>query len=258
MAELFDSKLRAMRRDRAARTGAELFLFERAFDDCLDRILLIHRGFDRALLIGCPDPAWRDRLGRVAKEVDIRDPGSLFAAAAGGAPIVEDCWEPEQNAYDLVLAVGTLDTVNDLPIALRLIRHAMTGDGLFIGVVAGGDSLPRLRAAMRAADAITGGASPHVHPRIEPSALSPLLVEAGFERPVVDVDRVEVSYPSLAKLVGDLRAMGATNSLRLRPPVLSRAQREAAARHFAGLGPRERTTETFELLHFACWTAPNG
>ena len=258
MAELFDYKLRALRRDRAARVGPELFLFERAFDDCLDRILLMQRRFDRALLIGCPDPTWRKRLGIVAAEVDVRDPGPLFAAAAGGAPIVEDSWEPTRQAYDLVFALGTLDTVNDLPVALRLIRHAMIGDGLFIGVVAGGDSLPQLRAAMRAADVLAGGAAPHVHPRIEPSALSPLLADSGFQRPVVDIDRVEVSYRSLSRLVGDLRAMGATNSLKQRPPALSRAQREEAARHFALCGPREPTTETFELLHFACWTPPNG
>lgn len=258
MAELFDSKLRALRRDRAARNGPELFLFERAFEDCLDRILLMRRRFCRALLIGCPDPAWSGRLESVAGEVDVRDPGSLFAAAAGGAPIVEDSWQPGEQAYDLVVAIGTLDTVNDLPIALRLIRHSMRGDGLLIGVVAGGDSLPRLRAAMRAADSLAGGAAPHVHPRIEPSALSPLLADSGFERPVVDVDRVEVSYSSLDRLVGDLRAMGATNSLKLRPGALSRAQREAAVQRFAPCGASERTIETFELLHFACWTGRNG
>ena len=55
---LFDPDLRAMRRDRAARAGAELFLYERAFADCLERIALMQRRFGDALLIGCPDPAW--------------------------------------------------------------------------------------------------------------------------------------------------------------------------------------------------------
>ena len=41
--DLFDMKLRALRRDRAARIGPELFLFERAFDDCLERIALMNR-----------------------------------------------------------------------------------------------------------------------------------------------------------------------------------------------------------------------
>lgn len=256
--ELFDMTLRRMRRDRAARAGPELFLLERAFDDCLERIELMSRRFERALLIGCPDARWPQRLSAVASRVDARDPGCLFAAAANAATIVEDTWEPPAGAYDLVVAIGTLDTVNDLPIAIRLIRHAMRGGGLFIGALAGGETLPRLRSAMRAADALSGGAAPHVHPRIDASALSPLLNDAGFERAVVDVDRVQASYPSLHRLVVDLRAMGATNVLQSRPPALSRPQYAAAAAAFAEGGDGGRTTEMFEILHFAAWTPPKG
>ena len=249
-------RLRAMRRDRAARMGAELFLYDRAFDDCLERIVLAGRQFDRALLIGCPDPRWRERLGVIATEVEAADPGPIFAAAAGGQAIVEDSWEPREAAYDLVLAVGTLDSVNGLPLALRLIRHSMDSDALFIGALSGGDTLPKLRTAMRAADAASGGAAPHVHPRIEPSALSPLLVDAGFVRPVVDVDRVRANYSSLRRLVADLRAMGATNILRMRPGPLTRAQFQAAAAAFEDGG--ERVAEMFEILHFAAWTSAKG
>ena len=256
--ELFDMRLRALRRDRAARAGPELFLFQRVFEDCVERIGLANRLFDRALLIGCPDPRWPARLAGLASAVDIMDPGPLFAAAAGGVEIVEDAWEPPAAAYDLVLAIGTLDTVDDLPLALRLIRHAMKVDGLFIGAVAGGDTLPKLRAAMRSADAIAGFAAPHVHPRIEPSALAPLLDKAGFVEHVVDIDRVDVSYPSLGRLVADLRAMAATNVLTAKAPPLTRAQFAAGSRGFAQAGDGGRTIETFELLHFAAWTPPSG
>lgn len=250
-------ELRALRRDRAARIGPELFLYERAFGDCLERLHLVQRRFSRALLIGCPDPGWRGRLRSFADDVDVRDPGPMFAGAAGGQTIVEDAWNPEAASYELVLAVGTLDTVNGLPQALRAIRSAMGADALFIGAVSGGETLPQLRSAMRAADAIMGGASAHVHPRIEASALAPLLSSAGFIMPVVDVDRVQVSYSSLDRLVADLRAMAATNLLseRSRRP-LSRAAREAAARTFASAGDGRRTIETFEILHFAGWSAP--
>jgi NADH dehydrogenase [ubiquinone] 1 alpha subcomplex assembly factor 5 len=256
--DLFDIKLRAMRRDRAARAGPELFLLERAVDDCLERVALMERRFDQALLIGCPDAGWPERVSRFSAKVDARDPGLLFAAGAGDAPIVEDAWEPPPQTYELVLAIGTLDTVNDLPLALRLVRHAMRPGSLLIGAVAGGDTLPQLRAAMRAADALSGGAAPHVHPRIEPSALAPLLTDAGFLNAVIDLDRVGVSYESLGRLVTDLRCMGATNVLRARPPALSREQYRAAARAFAEAGDGRRTTEMFEILHFAAWAPQNG
>lgn len=251
VAVLFDMKLRAHRRDRAARLGPELFLFERVFADCLERLALVQRRFGRALLIGCPDPNWPARLGERARTVETRDPGPLFAEAAGGNQIVEDSWMPEPGAFDLIVALGTLDTVNHLPLALRLIIEAMKPDALLIGAMSGGDTLPRLRAAMRAADAILGAASPHVHPRVEAAAVAPLLEQAGFVSPVVDVDRVPVAYPSLDRLVADLRRMGVTNVLEARSRRgLSRAARNAA---LAAFRDGDRTVETFEIVHFTAW-----
>jgi hypothetical protein len=251
--ELFDMELRALRRDRAARIGPELFLLERAFDDCLDRVSLMRRHFARALLVGCPAPDWPERLRAFANEVDVRDPGPLLADAAGGATLVEDAWEPAGQSYDLVLAIGTLDTVNDLPRALLTLRWSMKAGALLLGAISGGDTLPRLRSAMREADQVSGAAVPHVHPRIEASALAPLLASAGFIDAVVDVDRVSVSYGSLQRLVGDLRRMGATNILSERSRTsLSKRAYAAAAQDFSAAGDGERTIEVFEILHFAC------
>ena len=251
-------RLRALRRDRASRSGPELFLAERIFEDCFDRIALMNRKFERALLIGCPDPGWAKRFQTLADAIDVRDPAISFAMRAEGLPIVEDAWEPPPEAYDVVLSIGTLDTINDLPLALRLIFHSMQSDALIIGALSGGDTLRQLRFAMRAADMVAGIAAAHVHPRIEASALSPLLADAGFLRPVVDVERLQVSYPSLEGLVSDLRRMGATNLLQSRAPPLTRAQRSAALRAFGDAGDGSRTTETFEVLHFAAWTPSSG
>ena len=252
-------KLRALRRDRAFHTGPELFLHERAFADCLDRIGLIRRRFRSALLIGCPDPAWIERLAEFAESVDAFDPGAGFARSAGRGEIIEDEFAAEPGTYDLCVAVGTLDTVNDLPQALARIRLTLTPDAFCIGAMAGGDTLPQLRAAMRAADQLRGEAVPHVHPRVEAAALAGLLSAARFTMPVVDIDRVQVSYESLTRLVRDLRSMGSTNVLakRSRRP-LSKGERHAAIEAFASARQDGRTTETFEILHFAGWTAPHA
>jgi hypothetical protein len=193
-------------------------------------------------------------LSAVALDVQVRDPGASWAEQAGGEPLVEDSWEPPKSAFDLVLAIGTLDTVNDLPLALRLLRHSMRPDSLILGAVSGGDTLPALRSAMRAADSVAGAAAPHVHPRIEAAALAPLLESAGFARPVVDVDRVAVSYASLDRLIADLRAMGSTNVLTEAPRFIGKSAKSAASRAFAALGNGSRTVESFEILHFAAWS----
>jgi NADH dehydrogenase [ubiquinone] 1 alpha subcomplex assembly factor 5 len=254
MPELFDMSLRSKRRDRAKRGRPELFLLERAFDDCLERLSLLERRFDQALLIGCADPQWPERLAPFASHVEVRDPGDLFSRSAGGQLIIEDRWDPREQDFDLVLAVGTLDTVNDLPLAFQLIRHSMNEHSLFLAAMSGGDTLPQLRAAMRAADAVAGGVAPHVHPRIEASALASLLADAGFANPVVDIDRVTVAYSSLDRLVDDLRRMGSTNMLNARARFVGRAARKEAIDAFRAAGDGSRTREIFEILHLATWT----
>lgn len=258
-ADLFDMEVRALRRDRAFRAGAQLFLHERAFDDCLDRLRLVRRRFGSALLIGCPDATWPARVAEFADSIEAYEPGPCFARSAGASPIVEDRCALQPARHDLCVTVGTLDTVNDLPRALAGIGGSLTGDALFLGALSGGDTLPQLRLAMRAADQALGIAVPHVHPRIEAAMLAPLLAAAGFVDPVVDIDRVQVSYASFGKLVRDLRAMGATNILdqRSRDP-LSKAALRAAADAFSSEARDGRTVETFEILHFAAWTRPQG
>ena len=234
-----------MRRDRARRRGLELFLYERAFEDILDRLAFVQRRFRSALLVGGIDPAWSDRLLQGADKVAVIEADALLSLKPG--------------SYDLCVCVGELDTVDALPGALLTVRFAWQDDSLFIGALPGGDSLPALRSAMRAADEQMGAATPHVHPRIEPAGLTALLTSAGFVMPVVDVDRAQASYRSLDDLVRDLRSMGATNVLAARSRrALTRAAAKAAAREFMAKAEDGRVTEVFELLHFAAWTPPGA
>ncbi len=253
--DLFDRGLRALRRDRAARADLDLVLLDRAFDECLDRLRDISRRFDRALLLGSPSPEWRRRVEEVAQLVDVLDPGPLFAAASDGIASEEDRQDLGESRYDLVIAIGTLDTVNDLPLALQLIRRAMRPDAPFIGALAGGESLSALRAAMIEADRATGAVAARFHPRIEPSSLAGLLSAAGYVMPVVDVDRVALRYASLAALVRDLRAMSATNVLTDRSPGRGKDWAERAAAAFAAQGRDGRTEERVDILHFLAWSS---
>jgi len=208
-------------------------------EDIFERLSFVQRKFERALLIGDVELEWRDRLP--VQSVDRIDLDQIMTI--------------EPGSYELCVAIGELDTANDLPQVLLAVRFALQEDALFIGAFPGGDTLPALRGAMRAADEHMGAASAHVHPRIEPAAFTNLLTSAGFSMPVVDVDRVAVRYDGLPDLLRDLRGMGATNVLKSRSHrALTKAAASAAARQFQ-LGARDgRVTETFEILHFAAWT----
>ena len=251
--ELFNRRLRVLRRDRAARVGPELFLLDRAFDDCFDRLADIARPFSKALIVGCPSPDWPAKLKFVAQTVDVVDPGELFAKQAGGLRIDEDRHDFGEQRYDLCVAIGTLDTVNELPLALHLLHRSLRPDGLLIGAIAGGDSLSSLRAALIEAERAGGRIVARTHPRISAPSLAQLLTAAGFQMPVVDIDRVRLRYRDLHSLIRDLRAMAATSALAERRPFLSRDTARRADQAFRALGKDGRTEEYIEILHFLGW-----
>ena len=237
---LFDDHARQLRRDRASRLTGDLFLHARAFDDCLDRLADIRCNFGTALIAACPDSSWREALSKIAPDVSATDPGSVEAL-----PFVP-------HSFDLCLSICDLETANDIQAAAFALRHVLRPGGLLIGAIVGGNSLPRLRAAMLAADRVEGGASPRLHPSIDGPSLAALLTSVGFSQPVIDIDRVDVAYPDLDRLVGDLRAMGCTNILaeRSRRPITRRGLNVARTNFNDG---GDRTIERFELLHFAAW-----
>lgn len=236
----FDPRLRRLRADRS-RPGA-CFLHQRSADELIERLALVARELRDAFLLG-PDDHFAGRL---------RDAG--LSVAAGEA---EDLIA-RRGAYDLVASVGRLDTINDLPGALVLVRRALRPDGLFLAAFAGAGSLPALRRAMRAGEEAEGrGTAPRIHPQIDVRAAGDLLLRAGFALPVVDRDVVEVRYAALPQLVADLRAMGATNQLAGQSaPPLGRIGLAAAIADFAAqAGPDGKTAERFEIVHLSGWAS---
>jgi SAM-dependent methyltransferase len=249
----FDRRLRRLRRDRAAKRFHEAdYLHRLIADELVERLALVTRDFRRALDLGCAGGYLTRRLRERGLEVVACDPGAAFASRAHGIQADEDRLPFADGAFDLIVSAGALDSVNDLPGALLLIRRALRPDGLFLGAFAGAGSLARLKRAMLAADAVAGGAAPRVHPQIDVRAAGDLLVRAGFALPVVDSQPVDVRFSALLDLVGDLRAMGATN-------ILAARSRKALGRHAlaAAIADFEegegRTTERFEIVHLLGW-----
>lgn len=231
-----------------------MFLCDRAFNDCLERLQDISRPFERALLIGCPSPEWPKRLRGLVKDIDVVDPGRAFALATEGKQIEEDRFDFGEDRYDLCLAVGTLDSVNDLPLALRLIGRALHTDAAFIGAFAGGNSLATLRASLIEAGRASGRIVARTHPRIDASSLAQLLAAAGFHMPVVDIDRVTLRYSRLEDLIEDLRSMGATSVLAESSPAFTKSEALLLKKAFADAGDEGRTPEVVEILHFLAWS----
>ena len=159
--EIFDRTLRRLRRDRAQpRFGDHAFLRDAMVEGLLDRLDLVTRRFERALDLGCANGTVTRALIERGCDVVSVDAGAAFATAVGGIQCDEDRLPFAPESFDLVVSAGVLDSVNDLPGALIQCRRALRPDGLFLAAFVGGDSLPRLRAALLAADEAAGRRRP--------------------------------------------------------------------------------------------------
>lgn len=247
---IFSTAARHRARDRAAKDfAAHDFLRAQMLDGIADRLSVVTRDFSDVLDLGCFDAAFAPPPGtRVARA----DPGFAFARAAGGIQAEEDHLPFADASFDLVVAAGTLDTVNDLPGALALIRRVLRPDGLFLGAFVGANSLPTLRAVLRTAESEHPVA--RLHPQVDVRSAGDLLVRAGFAMPVADVETLTVRYASLGRLLDDLRGMGGANVLTQRHP-LRRDTLARAATAFAGReDPDGRTAERFDLIFLTGWS----
>lgn len=269
--EIFDRTLLLERRRRLARRLGEAgvdvlpdFLLGHAGSDVVDRLGMISRRFERAVVIGSyHGPVARALEARgVASVVEVEPVAELLDLSAGRDRIVadEESLPFEAETFDLAVSVLALQYVNNLPGVLSQIRRLLQPDGLFIGVVLGGATLAELRQVMLDAEAaVTGGASPRVMPFIDVRDAGGLLQRAGFALPVTDVEMLEVTYPSALHLMRELKAMGAGNVLheRSRRPMTRSVLFEAVERYGrqypAADGEPGRIGATFELVTLTGW-----
>ena len=155
-------------------------------------------------------------------------------------------------SFDLIVSLASLGRVNDLPGALLHMRAALAEGGIMIASIIGAGSLANLRRAMIAAE--PDRPSPRMHPLVDNSAASALMQRALYRRQVVDGRSVEVAFPSLDRLVSDLRDQGLGSCLDRAGPPLGKAALERARKAFLETGnPQNRVVESFEILTLTGW-----
>jgi NADH dehydrogenase [ubiquinone] 1 alpha subcomplex assembly factor 5 len=230
----------ALRRRAMTRGVDRSFLFQHMADELAERLSIVSRDFEAALLIG-PIADFADHI--------VRDRGLTITYA----PMIDEEALPYPPAsFDLIMSAGTLDSVNDLPGALVQIRRCLKPDGLFLGTMFGAGSLSSLKSALLQADA--DRATSHIHPQIDLRAASDLVTRAGFALPVCDLDSLEVRYGNWRTLISDLRDAGAGKALAGAPHYAGRgaiARLDAAWQAMAD--DAGRVTEAFNFLQINGW-----
>jgi malonyl-CoA O-methyltransferase len=208
---------RAARRafDRALQFESACFIHDEARSRLDERLELVRLTPKVAVDLGCA-------TGRGAAGLTARYPAArvlavdsslrmLRTAAAGAAEAVRLIGG---DAAALPLRGGSVDLVLAnlvLPWCRpdRLLAEAarvLTDGGALLFATLGPDSLQEVRAAFAAVDDRI-----HVHAAFDMHDLGDLALAVGLAEPVLDVDRIEVTYADVAGLVRDLRAVGAVN-----------------------------------------------
>jgi len=113
----------------------------------------------------------------------------------------------------------------------------------------GPDTLRELRGAFAGIDGRT-----HTNRFVDMHDIGDMLVHAGFADPVMDMEYVTLTYDSSRALLGDLKAIGATNRTRGRPiGLMGRSRFARVLARLEALRHDGRIPATFEVVYGHAW-----
>jgi malonyl-CoA O-methyltransferase len=152
-------------------------------------------------------------------------------------------------SLDLVFSNLMLEWCHDPDVVFREIHRVLRPGGLLTFTTLGPDTLMELRSLWRQVDAHT-----HVHRFIDMHDLGDALMRTGFAEPVMDAERLTITYPDLATLVRELQGSGSTNvaSGRARG-LLGRGRWSALQQHSEALKRNGALPVSVEVVYGHAW-----
>src|SRR5690606_30557457 len=112
----------------------------------------------------------------------------------------------KDSSVQLVFSNLMLEWCHDPDAVFAEIRRVLEPGGLLTFATLGPDTLRELREGWRKIDP-----HPHVHRFIDMHDLGDALLRAGLAEPVMDTERLTVTYPHLDALLAELAASGSSN-----------------------------------------------
>lgn len=150
-------------------------------------------------------------------------------------PVIADAHRlPLQDAsVDLVFSNLMLEWCHDPDAVFKEVRRVLRPGGLLTFTTLGPDTLRELREGWRKIDSYT-----RVHRFIDMHDLGDALMRAGLAEPVMDTERLTVTYPDVDALLRELAASGSSNVAQGRPRGLTTKARLQALRQLVSREPR--------------------
>lgn len=155
------------------------------------------------------------------------------------------------RSVDLAWSNLALQWVNDLPAAFEEFRRVLRVGGLLSFTTFGPDTLREVREAFAGLDSGT-----HTNRFIDMHDIGDMLVDGGYSDPVMDMETVTLTYATPRAMLGELKAIGATNRTRGRPRGLTgRGTWQRMLARLEALARDGRIPATFEVVYGHAWKA---
>ncbi len=152
-------------------------------------------------------------------------------------------------SVDMIFSSATLQWCNDLLGTFREFLRVLRPNGMLLFSTFGPDTLMELRASWAEVD---GGS--HVSPFRDMHNIGDAMLEAGLAEPVVDVDRLQLTYSEVSSLMRDLKTLGAHNVTRDRRRGLTGKSRlQAMYRAYEKFRRDGRLPASYEVVYGHAW-----
>ncbi len=162
---------------------------------------------------------------------------------------------PCANAgFDLIFSNLTLQWCNDVGQALGEFARLLRPGGTVLFTTFGPDTLKELRASWSQVDSNT-----HVNGFFDMHDIGDALIQCGLAEPVMDSETFTLTYPSLNKLMGDLKELGAHNVTAGRPRGLTgKGKLQTLGRAYEAFRLNGSLPATFEVIYGHAWAPKSG
>ena len=157
------------------------------------------------------------------------------------------------DSFDFIFSNLMLQWCSDLETTFIELRRVLAPGGLLMFTTFGPDTLMELRASWEAVDGYT-----HVNRFIDLHDIGDSLLRTQWAEPVMDSERITVTYRDLERLLQDLKQIGAHNVTRGRPRGLTGRRRW---QQFVAAYERQRQDgvlpASYEVVYGHAWSPVN-
>jgi malonyl-CoA O-methyltransferase len=153
------------------------------------------------------------------------------------------------NSVEMVWSNLALQWCNDLPATFVELNRILKTEGLLMFSTFGVDTLHELRVAFDGVDGYN-----HVNRFADMHDIGDMLVAAGFADPVMEMEKLTLTYDDVRAVMQDLKSIGANNATAGRATgMMGKATWQRITQNYEKLRLDGKLPATFEIIYGHAW-----